>query len=88
MQTKAAHFYTGPLSLNDANTVTAGSSLIGNMNVGYRFSTPAFIADLQLSVRNLYKTAYSLGYDLNAFGNRFYNPAAMRNYMLTLKLQL
>jgi len=83
-----AHFYTGPLPLNDANTVTAGSSLIGNMNVGYRFSTPAFIADLQLSVRNLYNTAYSLGYDLNAFGNRFYNPAARRNYMLTLKLQL
>ncbi len=83
-----AHFYTGPLPLNDANTVTASSSLIGNMNVGYRFSTPAFIADLQLSVRNLYNTAYSLGYDLNAFGNRFYNPAATRNYMLTLKLQL
>jgi len=88
LQTKAAHFYTGPLPLNDANTVTAGSSLIGNMNVGYRFSTAPFIADLQLSVRNLYNTAYSLGYDLNAFGNRFCNPAATRNYMLTLKLQL
>jgi len=77
--TKAAHFYTGPLPLNDANTVTADFSLIGNLNVGYRFSTAAFIAELQLNVRKLYNTAYSLGYDLHAFGDRFNIPAATHN---------
>jgi iron complex outermembrane recepter protein len=29
---------------------------------------------------------YSLGYDLNAFGNRFYNSAPKSNYWLGVKL--
>jgi iron complex outermembrane receptor protein len=39
-------------------------------------------------IDNLLNENYSLGNDLNAFGNRFYNPAAKRNYFFGLGLRI
>lgn len=82
LKADVAHFYTSAMPLNDANTEFSEASLIGN--IGLTMPVPARDFDLQLSARvqNLYNMAYSLGYDINAFGNRYYNPAATRNYLL------
>jgi iron complex outermembrane receptor protein len=83
-----SHFYTSEIPLNDANSVVAKPSLVGNISLSYPLKLNTFKTDLKLSVQNIYDTAYSLGYDINAFGNRYYNPAAGRNYMLSLNFNL
>lgn len=76
------HFYTSSSPLNDSNSVLAKSSFVGNITLNYPVKSTIFDIDLKMSVQNLYNTNYSLGNDINAFGNRFYNPAAARNYMI------
>ncbi|WP_332024235.1 hypothetical protein [Kaistella sp.] len=83
-----AHFYTSKIPLNDANSVFAEPSFIGNISASYLLKSRTFIGSLCLSIQNIYNTPYSLGYDTNAFGNRFYNPAAGRNYLLGINLTL
>jgi iron complex outermembrane receptor protein len=39
-------------------------------------------------IGNLLNEKYSLGNDLNAIGNRYYNAAAPRNYYVGLKVTL
>lgn len=76
-----SHFYTSKIPLNDANTFWSESSLVGNI----QFRFPVDIDNTRLNVffqiQNLYNTDYVLGFDSNAFGNRFYNPAAKRNFV-------
>lgn len=83
-----AHFYTSSTPLNDSNSVIAEPSFIGNISVHYPTKIWNYAVDFQFRVQNLYNSDYSLGYDINAFGNRFYNPAAPRNYMFGMNLQL
>ncbi len=77
-----SNFYTSKMPLNDANSVWSEASFVGNLQFRY----PVFIdktkVDLQFQIQNLYNTDYVLGYDINAFGNRFYNPAAKRSFNL------
>ena len=35
---------------------------------------------------NFFEDYYVLGFDINAFGNRYYNPAAKRNFVLGAKV--
>ena len=83
-----AHFYTSEIPLNDANSVFAEPSFIGNISASYLLKSRTFNGSLCLSIQNIYNTPYSLGYDTNAFGNRFYNPAADRNYVLAMNFNL
>lgn len=83
-----SHFYTSSIPLNDSNSVIAKESLVGNISVSYPLNFSTFNADLKLSIQNLYNTSCSLGYDINAFGNRFYNPAAPRNFLVGMNFNL
>jgi len=38
--------------------------------------------EIYAGVGNLLNEKYSLGNDLNAVGNRYYNPAPLRNYYI------
>lgn len=80
-----SHFYTSKIPLNDANSVWSDPSLIGN--ILFRFPTRLDKTSLNLSlqIQNLYNSDYVLGFDINAFGNRYYNPAAKRNFLLGLE---
>lgn len=82
-----SHFYTSKMPLNDSNSVWSDSSLIGNFQLRY----PVFVEKaklyLQFQIQNLYNSEYVLGYDINAFGNRFYNPAAKRNFHFGLRAE-
>lgn len=75
-----SHFYNSEIPLNDANSVYAKETVVGNLTFNYPFSFNDSTLNLQFRIQNLYNTQYSSGHDINAFGNRYYNPAAMRNY--------
>lgn len=81
------HNYTSKIPLNDANTAFADSYHLVQAKIqwGFKFSTK-FMANVYLGVDNLLNEKYSLGNDINAFGNRYYNAAPTRNFFAGLKL--
>ncbi|WP_159477572.1 TonB-dependent receptor [Chryseobacterium sp. 18068] len=81
-----SHFYTSKIPLNDANSVWSKSSLVGNIQFRFPVDFEKTRVNLYLQVQNLYNEDYVLGFDINAFGNRYYNPAAKRNFILGMKV--
>lgn len=80
-----SHFYTSRIPLNDANSVWSESSLVGNIQFRYPVALEKTKLTVSLQIQNLYNENYVLGFDINAFGNRYYNPAAKRNFVLGVK---
>ncbi|MDQ8142592.1 TonB-dependent receptor domain-containing protein [Chryseobacterium sp. CFS15] len=81
-----SHFYTSKIPLNDANSVWSNSSLVGNIQFRFPVDFEKTRVNLYLQIQNLYNEEYVLGFDINAFGNRYYNPAAKRNFILGMKV--
>lgn len=73
--------FLNPFALNDANTLRADPTRIATATLGYRRTFGLISLDVYATGDNLLDQQYSLGYDLNAFGNRFYNAAARRNFV-------
>ncbi len=75
------HNYTASIPLNDANTAFADAYHLLQAKaswekpVGNRFTFQFFVGG-----DNLLNQQYSLGNDINAFGGRFFNAAAPRNF--------
>ena len=75
------HNYTASIPLNDANTVFADeyhllqAKLSWERPIGGRLGLRFFVGG-----DNLLNQQYSLGNDINAFGGRFFNAAAPRNF--------
>ncbi len=66
--------------LLDAGTATSDPARLLSATVGIRRPfAKRWIVDAYLSGDNLLDQTYSLGYDLNAVGGRYYNAAARRN---------
>jgi iron complex outermembrane recepter protein len=80
--------FTDRIPLNDANTFFAsGYRLLGG-RVGFRrVFAQKFGLEAWLGIDNALNELYSLGNDLNAVGNRFFNPAADRNFFGGLRLK-
>lgn len=69
-----------PFALDDANTALADPTRLLQATLGYRRAfAQRWTLDAYLSGDNLLNQTYSLGYDINAFGGRFYNAAPTRN---------
>ena len=69
--------YTDRLPLNDANTFYAASYWLYMVKLGYKTTLGSSTeANFFLSSERSANNPYSLGNDLNAAGNRFFNPAA------------
>ncbi|WP_294241775.1 TonB-dependent receptor [Chryseobacterium sp. sg2396] len=81
-----SHFYTSKIPLNDANSVWSEACLIGNVRFGLPVDLDKTRLNLFLQIQNLYNEEYVLGFDINAFGNRYYNPAAKRNFVFGVKV--
>lgn len=81
------HQFVDEIPLNDANTVFQDSYNLMGARLGWR-ETLDSRWDLELygGVDNLLDEDYSLGNDLNAFANRFYQPAPGRNLYGGFKL--
>lgn len=78
-----------PFALNDANSAMADPTRLLQATAGYRRKLgPHLTADLFVCGDNLLDQTYSLGYDLNAVGNRYYNAAPRRNFTAGLRLAI
>ncbi len=86
--TSAFHNYTSALPLNDANTVYTDPYNLVQVKLSKEFELNRFTLMLNAGVDNLLNARYSLGNDLNAFGARYYNPAAERNYWMGVAVKL
>ena len=73
--------YTAKIPVNDANSEYASEYHLIQLKVGWKYRRGKnFSLDLSTGVDNVLDQTYSLGNDLNAVGNRYYNAAPRRNY--------
>lgn len=75
------HNYTARIPLNEANTFYAPHYNLIQLKAGWQHKLSDKIRlEIYAGVDNLLNENYSLGDDLDAVGNRFYNPSPLRNY--------
>lgn len=74
--------------LNDANTYFAKPAHLLQARATWIKEVKKTSLTLFLGGENLLNQRYSLGYDLNAFGNRFYNAAAPASFYLGINTLL
>lgn len=81
--------YTARIPLNDGSTVFAGHYDLVQTKAGWDHVLNHKIRiGVYVGIDNLLNEKYSLGDDLNAVGNRYYNAAAPRNYYIGLNVTL
>ncbi|RCH54948.1 TonB-dependent receptor [Mucilaginibacter hurinus] len=82
------HNFTDRIPLNDANTYYASKYHLLQARATWRQLIGKARLEIYAGADNLLNQRYSLGNDLNAFGNRYYNPAALRNYNVGINVVL
>ncbi|MEJ7627428.1 MAG: TonB-dependent receptor [Ferruginibacter sp.] len=83
-----SYTYTDRIPLNDANTVFATHYNLLFGKVGYTTDLKKkVVLEMYLSAERSFNEPFSLGNDLNAAGNRFYNPASPDNFAAGIKLR-
>jgi iron complex outermembrane receptor protein len=81
--------YTDKIPLDDANNFYSSAYNLFFGKVGYKLNLGRSLqTDLFISYNKSLNEPYSLGNDLNAAGNRFYNPAAPQNFSAGIKLKM
>lgn len=80
--------YVDHIPLNDANAIFASPYIIAASRIGYRTTIKKHGVDIYAGIDNAFDERYSLGNDLNAFGGRYFNTAAPRNFYAGLKFDL
>lgn len=83
--------YTDKIPLNDANSFYATAYNLFFARLGYKVNFGKSIAaDMFFAYNKSFNNPYSLGNDLNAAGNRFYNPSAPESVSggISLKFKL
>lgn len=76
------HNYTSSIPLNDANSAYADKYHLIQLKSFWKpyQKNRAAVFQVFAGADNVLNTSYSLGNDLNAFANRYYNPAAGLNF--------
>lgn len=74
--------HTSKIPLNDGNTVYAPDYHLLQAKVGWNVLIKQQSLGLNMGIDNALNEHYSLGNDLNAFGGRYFNAAALRNYYI------
>jgi iron complex outermembrane receptor protein len=83
-----AYNYTDKIPLNDANTFFANAYNLIMVKVGYNASLNKRIESAYFfTAQKSFNNPYSLGNDLNAAGNRYYNPSAPNSFSIGAKFQ-
>ena len=80
--------FNGKTSLNDAASVFADSYHLVMVRLSWQKQIQKANLSLNIGADNILNEKYSLGNDLNAFGTRFFNAAADRNYFVGLGIRL
>lgn len=82
------YLYNDPIALNDANTFFASSFQLLGGKIGWKKTIQKKIGlNLFAGADNLFDVTYSLGNDINAAGDRYYNAAAGRNFFAGVSFQ-
>ncbi|MBO6522234.1 MAG: TonB-dependent receptor [Balneolaceae bacterium] len=82
-----SYTFTDEIPLEDDNSVYSNSYQLVQAKIGFRITfLDDFKADLYFGIDNLLDEKYSLGYDINAFGGRYFQPAPERNWFIGVKL--
>lgn len=79
--------YSDEIPLNDENTVYSEAYQVFHTRMGYIKGTPKIDYEFFAGVNNLFNEEYSLGNDLNAFGQRYFQPAPERSFYIGLNLK-
>ncbi len=80
--------FTDKVPLNDANSFFATQYNLLFLKLGYKKDFSKKIkGEIYFSYGHSFNTPYSLGNDLNAAANRFFNPSAPENFIGGLKIQ-
>lgn len=84
----AQHNYTSKLPLNDDNTAFANAYHLVQLKAGWNKNlSQKTRLNIYTGIDNLLNQHYSLGNDLNAVGNRFYNAAPLLNWFAGINVQ-
>lgn len=79
--------YVDNIPLNDANSESASNYSILGSRFGYKeIISTSFPIEFFAGIDNIFDIKYSLGNDLNAIGNRYYNVAPARNFYAGVKM--
>lgn len=82
-----SHYFTSEMPLNDANTVFADSYHLVQIKGNWKWNiTDSKQVRFFAGIDNVLNKKYSLGNDINAFGDRYFNPAPTGNYYGGLKV--
>ena len=65
----------GKLYANNANTVTAGSSIVANIRAGFELKRGQWQVAPFLGVNNIFDESYNTNLRINGFGGRLFEPA-------------
>ncbi|KQC00334.1 TonB-dependent receptor [Pedobacter sp. Hv1] len=83
------HNYTTSIPLNDANTIFTKKYQLIDVRAGLRNITLGKTSlAISFGINNLLNQTYSLGNDLNAANNRYFNPAPGINYDAGISIKL
>lgn len=74
--------FISELPLNDANTHWSQAANIITLKSGKTFHIKSLTVDSYIAIDNALNIKYSLGYDINAFGGRYYNAAPSRSLQI------
>lgn len=72
--------YVGDLYANDSNAEEVSSYAVTNLSVGYRWESGKWTVEPYFAISNLFNESYFANIRINAFGGRYFEPAAERNY--------
>jgi iron complex outermembrane receptor protein len=82
-----SYYYSHKLPLSDGNNVYGDEYHLVTAKLGYqKWVMSKLRIKIVAGADNLLNEKYSLGYDINGFGGRYYNAAAGRNYYVSLLL--
>ena len=77
--------YVNSLYADNNNEVKVPSYLLSNIALKNKFNFKGFLLEVGLHVRNLLDEKYYDNIRTNAFGDRFYEPASFRSFILSFK---
>jgi len=76
--------YVNSLFADNSNEVKVPSYMLSNISFKNKLPLKEFSFDIALHVRNLFEEKYYDNIRTNAFGNRFYEPASLRMFILSI----
>jgi iron complex outermembrane receptor protein len=79
--------YTGELYADNANQTTVDSSQVSNLRLGYNGTFGDLEVAPFLGVNNLFDEDYNNNIRINAFGDRYYEPAPERNAYIGISIR-